>query len=436
MKILRKIKCPHCWHRFSPDEILWIAEHTDLLGDPRLGSEEQQRFLPTRFNVDGAALDARSFACHGLACPNCHLELPRCMLEMDTFFMSIFGAPGSGKSYFLAAMTWQLRKELAFNFSLQFTDADPALNRNLHQYEEALFTNPAANDVIPLADLIRKTELQGELYDSVNFGSQATTFSRPFMFSMQPQDGHANYGKSESLLRTICLYDNAGEHFEPGRGDTASSPVTRHMAQSQVLFFVFDPLQDGRFRDACRQRNGISVDADGSRLTRQEPYFQEAATRIRRHARLSATEKYDRPLVVILTKFDVWSPLIDADLSKSPYKPRQQKNAGSSSNSPTYAVDFDVVERHSELSRELLLKTCPEIVAAAEGFAKHVVYIPASALGLAARDTSGVFDANGDPQPAIRPADVKPFWVTVPFVYALARWSPGLIPYRRKKSGD
>ena len=50
--------------------------------------------------------------------------------------------------------------------------------------------------------------------------------------------------------RALGLYDNAGEHFLPGR-DTLGSPVTRHLARSRVLFFLFDPTQDPRFRKAC-----------------------------------------------------------------------------------------------------------------------------------------------------------------------------------------
>ena len=72
-----RVTCPHCWNEFPPDRALWIAQHPDLVGDPRLGADQPQRFLPTRFNVQGAAIDSRGFACHGLACPKCHLAVPR-----------------------------------------------------------------------------------------------------------------------------------------------------------------------------------------------------------------------------------------------------------------------------------------------------------------------------------------------------------------------
>ena len=57
-KLLPRTTCPHCWTSFAPEETLFISAHADLLGDPRLGSDQQQRFRPTRFDLAGNALDA------------------------------------------------------------------------------------------------------------------------------------------------------------------------------------------------------------------------------------------------------------------------------------------------------------------------------------------------------------------------------------------
>jgi hypothetical protein len=157
-----RITCPHCWHQFAPEEVLWISKHSALVGDAHLGKEAQQRFLPTRFTVNGDALDARDVACYELACPNCHLSVPRALLEMEPLFISFIGAPSSGKSYFLACMTWQLRKALHNDFSLSFQDADPVANELLIDYERTLFLNPQDDQLTSL----QKTQKQagGELY--------------------------------------------------------------------------------------------------------------------------------------------------------------------------------------------------------------------------------------------------------------------------------
>jgi hypothetical protein len=345
--------------------------------------------------------------------------VPRPFLELEPLFLSIFGAPASGKSYLLAAMTWELRRILPLDFGMSFADADPSLNRILNEYEESLFSSARAEQLVPLADLIRKTEEQGELYDMVSYGTQAVSYPRPFVFAMQPQPGHPNAAKAATLSRVVCLYDNAGESFQPGK-DTTSSPVTRHMAQSRTLFFVFDPTQDSRFRKHCDARLGP---ASAAKLSRQEPILQEAAARIRRHAGLKQTEKHSRPLIVIVTKCDAWLHLTGEEPPPEPWKqvPAGQI-AGKTMDVPLHALDTAQVERRSQLVRELLLRHCPEIVTAAEGFASQVTYIPVSAVGW---ETS-VDGERGSL--LIRPEDTSPYWVTVPFLYALCRSVPGLIP--------
>jgi hypothetical protein len=281
LDLLRRTTCPHCWKPFAPEDVLWVSTHTDLRGDPRLGPDHPQRFLPTRFTPDGAALDVKGFICNSLACPHCHLSLPRSVLEMEPFFVSIIGTPSCGKSYYLSALTWELRQSLPREFSLGFTDADPTANLTLSEYEKALFLNPAADKLTPLADLIRKTELQGELYDTVSYGNQSVSYPRPFMFNVRPLPGHPNHSTGSRAARVICLYDNAGEHCLPGQDSTAT-PATHHLARSRVLLYLFDPTQDPRFRDRCRTRQRhepprIGATGDGcprSPLHRTEPEYQ------------------------------------------------------------------------------------------------------------------------------------------------------------------
>ncbi len=428
--LLDRVTCPHCWDHFPPEKVLWISEHQDLLGDQRLGPEQPQRFLPTRFNVAGEALDAKGFACQQLACPHCHLGLPRPFLELEPLFLSVFGAPASGKSYLLAAMTWELRRILPLDFAVSFSDADPTLNQVLNSYEESLFSSASAEAPVPLNTLILKTDPKGGLlYDMVSYGSQTVSYPRPFVFGMQPRPGHPNAAKSSTMSRVVCLYDNAGESFQPGE-DTTANPVTRHMAKSQALFFVFDPTQDSRILKHCDARIGR---ASAPKLSRQEPILQEAAARIRRHVGLKHTEKHSRPLIVIVTKCDAWLHLIEESPCPEPWR---QVPAGQSGERqidlPLQALDTAQIERRSQIVRQVLLTHCPEIVTAAEGFASQVTYIPVSALGWETQ----IDEATG--QLAIRPEDTAPYWVTVPFLYALCRSVPGLIPsiFRKKASAS
>lgn len=413
--LLVRVTCPHCWSHFPPEQALWIAQHPDLLNDPRLGADHPQRFLPTRFNVDGAALDSRGFPCHGLACPRCHLPVPRALFEMDPTFLSILGAPASGKSYFLAAMTWRLRQLFPKYFCLGFADADPISNHRLQEYEGLQFLNPNQNALVA----IEKTETHGDLYDTVLYGDQAVHYPRPFLFTLSPLRGHPHFG-NPGKGRAICVYDNAGESFLPGE-DTASSPVTRHLAQSRVLFFLFDPTQDPRFREACHGKSrDPQMTPRTERLTREKPIRQEtilheAAQRVRRYAGLAQTARHSRPLIVVVTKQDSWQALLGED--------RLPRAWMAGSGVAVQGMQIDLVEAISKRVRSLLWQLTPEIVAAAEGFAQQVLYIPVSATG---------GPPEIDPQTGamgFRPKNIKPMWVEVPLLYSLSRFLPGLVPH-------
>jgi hypothetical protein len=409
IRLQRQVICPHCWHEFSPESALWVAQHSELVGDPRLGEDQQMRFLPSRFNVKGDAIDARGFPCTSLACPRCHLEVPRAFFELPALFWSILGAPACGKSYLLASMTWQLRKILPKYFALSFSDIDPTSNRTVNEYEEQLFLSPEPDKLTA----IRKTELQGDLYDTVLYSDQTVSYPRPFVFSIKPTRDHPHLDRVRKLGKVLCLYDNAGEHFLPGQ-DTVGSPVTRHLAQSRVLLFLFDPTQDPRFREACQ---GYSEDPqlrESTRTSRQESILHEAADRVRRLTGLSQLERHHRPLVVIVTKADVWLPLLSRHNLREPIVRGNRENWG--------ALQTAYVEEVSQKVRDLLWRHSPEIVSAAEGFAEQVAYIPVSATGTAPQldPKTGLL--------GIRPKDIRPVWAEVPVLYALCRWLRGAIP--------
>ena len=408
IKLRPRVTCPHCWRSFAPEETLWISTHPALVGDARLGDDHQQRFLPSRFNVEGAAIDSRGLACQELACPHCHLPAPRALLEIAPLFISIMGTPSCGKSYFLASMSWQLRRILPQHFAVSFGDADPVSNKILNHYEEEQFFNPRRDELVRLA----KTEEQGDLYDAVRYGDQVITYPRPFLFALRPNEHHAHYDEAARIARILCLYDNAGVSFEPGK-DTAANQVTRHLAQSQVLMFCFDPTQDPRFRDACRGRTHDPQILEQPVTSRQETVLHEVAARIRKHTQTKQGEKHPQPLIVIVTKYDAWWPLLGEEHLPAPWSdsPRQG----------SCPFDLRAVEKVSARLRALLWRLCPEIVGGAEAFSQRVVFVPVSATGCPPQcdPATGAL--------GVRPRDLKPMWVETPLLYALARWGGGIV---------
>jgi hypothetical protein len=380
------------------------------MGDSVL-KEEALRFLPTRFTLEGQAIDARGMVCHALACPACHLVLPRVLLENEVTFISIIGSAGSGKSNYLAAMTWELRQRLARDFGIVFSDGDKEANWIVNRYEETLFLPDDPERPV----VLDKTRTQGDLYRSVTINGQETQLPKPFLFSLHPAANHPRAARRARLGRIVCLYDNAGEHYNVGQ-DTALTPVTRHLSRSKVLMFLLDPTQDPRFRAKCKPVSHDPQIVEPMQTVRQETILSEAAIRFRKHASLSAHQKSTKPLLVLVGKSDIWAPLLpDEDLVTEPVI------RDTDGKTDLAVLDLDRIDRISRKIRAMLQGVTPEVVAAAEDFAEEVVYVPVSALGHSPEkypDKSGLL---------IRPKDVHPHWVTVPLLYSYARWATGLI---------
>src|SRR5207245_1560450 len=118
-------------------------------------------------------------------------------------------------------------------------------------------------------------------------------------------------------------------------------------------------------RRLCQGGPGSAAVA-ADRTSRQESVLQEAATRVRRHTGLPHNAKHNHPLVVVVTKYDAWAQLLGGD----PKVPAIRNDR----------LDLDCIEQRSKALKELLFRTCPEIVSAAQNFAEQVLYVPVSAL--------------------------------------------------------
>ncbi len=418
--LLPRATCPHCWHLFEPHDVLWISSHPGLRGDTRLSGDAYRRFLPSRFTVKGGALDENGTECTQLACPNCHLHVPRLCLELKPWFASIFGAQATGKSYLLASMTHALRRRLPAGFNVGFTDSDANANQYLVGFEQKLFYNPTPEDYISLNNLIVKTLETGvDAYDVAKFGNEFMDFPRPYMFTIRPQAGHPLANDPDPVSSMLCLYDNAGESFEPGR-DSAIKPVTRHLVESSLLMFLFDPTQHQPLRRKMTAGKAeIASDRPQKGDARQDQILIEVGNRIRRFRGMRDTDKDERPLVVIVTKQDLWESLVPEFRTQSPMV--------ASTRSGSSALNLDRVEELSKGIRRLLLEYAPEVISAAESLAKTVMYIGVSALG-----TTPVRHPEHPDRWAVRPIDVQPIGVEIPILYGLNLQFPRLIPGGRR----
>lgn len=414
-ELLTQATCPNCWTDFLVENVKWIAVHDDLLGDYRLGPEFYQRFRPSRFDVNGNAIDVKGRSCQELACPSCHLRIPRSVLVYSPFFLSIAGTPSCGKSFYLASMAWQMRKTLPNDFKILISDSDGECNKILNDYEEQLFFNPDPSNLAKLA----KTDVVGDWYSSVQYDNQVVTYPKPFYFDIRPGENHPNAELSRRISRLLCVYDNAGESFLPG-ADTVANPVTRHLGLAQAWLFCFDPTQDPRIRKALVGKSSDHQITDSPVTARQETVLNEMINRIRRHSTMGLKEKSEKPLIVVCTKYDAWSSLI-GDLP-NPWS--------SSSRSTSKLLNMPRIEHVSNQLKTVLQKYCPELVAASQSISDLVYFIPVSATG-----TAPVKDPiKGDYR--IRTDLIDPIWCEVPILLALAHRAPKLVRLGRVSSSN
>jgi hypothetical protein len=418
--LLNNVICPYCWDEFRPENVLWIAATENMRGDERLG-EDYQRFLPTRFDANGNGLDPLGNACNRLACPNCHLEVPRSILETPMFFMSIVGAPASGKTVYLAALMDRLKAIFKLDFSLRFEDTDPRGNSRIAINSDALFRNPYPEVPTTINKEIVKTPVGGTFLHSVNFGgTDVRQFPQPFMYTMQPKDGHPFLNSQSNYGRILCLYDNAGEAFDPSQPRYLETQ-TAHLARSKLLLFTFDPTLDARLQHRILEKSSHRMNRIPT--ISQEPFLQSAAMRIRTIRGLNSQDRHDAPLIVVVTKFDVWSDLIvDFDRDAVPWRQVDSRSG------VVNAVDHSEILDMSDRIRRFLEQTTPEIVSAAESFTDQVIFVPVSALGW--QNAPGVVEEDGDRKwdYRVRPIDIRPFWVEVPVLYGISQALPQLLP--------
>ncbi|MBQ2621874.1 MAG: hypothetical protein IJF84_11100 [Thermoguttaceae bacterium] len=410
----KKIVCPHCWHVFSPEATLAVSACRELTGDIRLGANAAKRFLPNRFDINGVAIDERGYKCQFRACPNCHLVIPENVFYGPSIFISIVGAQAAGKSYFLTSMTYKLRSLLPQFFQMSFTDSDAQLNAPIISYESRQFENDATD----VFTLIEKTQPDGDNYNTVQF-DHPIRFLKPYLFTLQALEGHPQHGK-EMGLSTLCLYDNAGESYDPGE-DQEDTPFTRHLKYCHAIFFLLDPLQDSNFRQQCSTiSNDPQLDLRNQRqlsnslfmaTQRQENIFQEMVRRFRFLRQIAPNQKTNIPLIVVVTKFDIWSSLIGVnDISAFPPCWNMMPSA-------THAgVNSFTINMISDRVKALIEQYMPTFCASTQQLFNNIHYIPVSATGCSpTKNEQGLL--------AFRPCDLKPVWNETPMLYCLKEYN-------------
>ena len=424
--------------------IHFVSTSQELAFDHVLGEGRPRVFLPSQFTPQGDAIDPGGGICTETACPKCHLPVPRLLAQYPIMSVSIFGAPGSGKSFLLASMTHSLMQH-GIHYGMTAEDVDPLLNAIVRDYERTLF-HRAQHDTALIQ--LAKTGEAGDWYNTIFERGREKQLPKPFLYRIErawPNDR----GLPEGQI--LCLYDNAGESFQPG-ADTEQSPVTRHMAKANALVFVFDPTQEAVFGRACADKSD-DPQWRGGAFGDQVALFTEAVKRVRSYRSMLPNAVIETPLLVLLPKFDAWEFLLGE--LPPPYK---EISVGKTGGSSIRVLDVDALLNVSKRCREMLQRYMPAVVAKIESSfnRKTIFYLPVSATGCSpTRETeekpkeldlsslesldvgSSALLADAEPQNPeaygkFRAQDIKPIWAEVPFLAILKLLAPKLFPRVKK----
>ena len=305
-------------------------------------------------------------------------------------------------------------RQQAARLGLLFQDADLTLNKSLVDDEHKMFLDPAAENYRPIKAAIEKTKTDGHRYRTSIIDGHEAKFLPPYTFLVSPSADHPRSSQSKHLIRLLCLYDNAGEHFMPG-ADAADAPMARHLGVSKGLMFVFDPTKDSRLRRKLGDRT-----TNGYGMERQDIVLTEAVNRIREQSNRARSEKIPQPLVVILAKFDAWRGLIRGVGDRS--------SLVRDTTSKVLSLQMDEVEAISSACRNLLRDSCPEMVNAADSISDRVIYAPVAAAGW------DMQKAPGSDLPTFRTANCEPYGVLLPLLFLLNKINPKLVTSLRGRS--
>lgn len=228
---------------------------------------------------------------------------------------------------------------------------------------------------------------------------------KPFVYLLRADNGKAD-------RCALVLYDNAGEHFQPGI-NVVEQPGAQHVASAEGILFLFDPFNSPEFRQRLKSAKDPQLEKPA--LDQQDTILAEMRTRIQSIRNLPVERKIQTPLAVLAGKCDAWLHLVGESSFANPLRDG--------------ALHIPAVEANSKRVRDLLRSVCPAVVANAEALSENVCYFPVSSFGhtpvKVGPNASGKFDYVPDP------AQLAPFLVEIPPLWILSKLSAALVPVKR-----
>jgi hypothetical protein len=391
-------KCPYCWWPFDAKDFYYVAKHPALHNDSLMGTGEYLRFKPNRWE-DGKPLDPKGEICDELACPDCHKKLPRSMKNTKQHIISVVGDAASGKSYFLSVNTKILSDSFPQFFDVLFEDATPGGNDVLRRMVNSLYgaTTPEEVNII-------KTALYSDSYWMVKTKSAPREVSMPKAFIF-----HVAKLKNKECRANLVFYDNAGEHFRP-EGDGVDTPGAQHVAAASGIIFLFDPFNHHDFKRAIRKQKTDDPQFEIKTEDWVTVILSELKKRIEQ---INNTDKLKAPLAFVVGKYDAWHQLVPE--GEEFWEPREEG-----------VLNYSAIKHNSDLTRQVLWKIAPGLVAQAEALSENTMFFPVSNFGTPPVPVvkEGVTFIVPDPQ------KLDPMFADIPVLWLNSQFNPDLVPIR------
>ena len=305
MALFKTTVCPYCYNKISASKLEWRCDSGRCKAPDKL--EEDTRFSEYH-DVHGAAArrmphiindpkpkngfvvcDKCGDNSNMRICPVCHSALPK---TDDNIIISIVGASGAGKSYFVGTLLKQLRAKLnAFSCSIQFTTTEAR-----EMYENKFEKNFAQGVPIPATK---------PPADNINIVGA----NLPILCDLTDR---------RLKKRTFTFFDAAGENFE---NESIMRYVAPYISHSSAIILLLDPTQIPYVNSTLRDENPKIKLRDTDKNASYETILHNTIEVIHNHTR--STGRIKIPLAVGFSKWDLIenSPQLRPDEGSSILRP-------------------------------------------------------------------------------------------------------------------
>jgi hypothetical protein len=278
-------KCPRCFTALHADHYAWSVSphatgqrHHDPIGSSYLGADVDCGPIYDAKRPKGyrgampSAVDASAALKAPVVeiCPVCHFELPDGWRAGRAVCIAMAGAPGTGKSTYLAVLVKQLQL-LCESLGVSMEPSTQAsADAYTHHYETPLYVQ------------------RGLIAATPTMQHHCPPQQQPLIFSI---------GFWQGVPRFVVIRDAAGEDLESGE---MTAPHFSYIGNADAVFFMFDPLRIRGIRDQL------------SDLLPAQSYSGGDPRTVLRNVMLAIGARQPK-LAVVLTKFDALRALSDVE---------------------------------------------------------------------------------------------------------------------------